>query len=92
MGVLEILLDAGSNVTERDNVGWTMLFYAVYNGFWDYIKHLLDVGVDLTAVDNMEALYCKLRYSAKEASLCRYCWKWAPMLWLRTVKGILLST
>lgn len=51
-GIIQALLDAGSDVNQRDERGKTPLFHAVITGNAQTIETLLNNGADLNAVDN----------------------------------------
>ncbi|NBO17918.1 MAG: ankyrin repeat domain-containing protein, partial [Proteobacteria bacterium] len=50
--VIHALLDAGANLSGRDSKGQNALFYAARSGNIASINYLLEVGIDMYAIDN----------------------------------------
>ncbi|KAK3934988.1 ankyrin repeat-containing domain protein [Diplogelasinospora grovesii] len=52
MAIVDMLLQAGASIAERDNVGRTALYLAAWNGRYSLLKLLLERGADLTIPNN----------------------------------------
>jgi TonB family protein len=52
LGSIKKLLSQNVNINEKDDFGWTALFYAVARGDKNIVKALLDKGADLNAADD----------------------------------------
>jgi TonB family protein len=55
LGNIKKLLGQNVQVNEKDEFGWTALFYAVARGDKNIVKALLDKGADLNAADDKQS-------------------------------------
>ena len=50
--VVQALIDAGANVNQHDNGGWTPLYWASYYGHQTVVQALITAGADINQQDN----------------------------------------
>jgi len=64
MEIVQVLVQAGAKLNEKDNTGSTALMMAVYNGHTGIVKALIEAGADLDLKDNNQntALMLAVKY------------------------------
>lgn len=54
--IVQALLDAGADINQQDEDGWTPLMFATLEGYFDIVKVLLDAGADVN-IESPEGEY-----------------------------------
>lgn len=66
--IVKILLERGADVTQTDNKGWTVLFWAAYYGLDGVVQQLLAHGADIAATTRNQ------RWTALHLAAEKDCW------------------